>query len=693
MAVGYTKIKDFKGVNFTEPATEVADDEFVMARNCWAGKRGYVGPRPVQRIAEKQFNSGTGLYDRVTKIEWIPWDTGANPAAFGCGLYQFIDADQKHRVVACIPFEWPSGAAGGGPVQYDPAMVFLHTAQSGFYFPNSDPTVIWHPDAAGALPIGRYFPRLNGTPSRPVSLVFNNELYLFLGHTFPGLIIGASDFPDVNSAPKFRELGKTWTAGAGVSGDKFKFSFGDVYRNIFVMGGLPAPYESLLAFTDPGDTPQALVEVSKWAGVGYGDGDKLIRVKTAPIVGGSDAVEPYVMAFKNRSVWLVQGFTPSSTDEGDLRMTPIMRREGLVAPHAVCETPYGLVWCSGRNVWMMPPGTEPKSIGDKIKGLLETLPQTPSDAWFMEFHDDVLYLNFPSPKGLVDGNEYGQGGAALIRKYLPSQQMWCDLRKPDEPRWWGPQDVRCSHMLSLNFPDGPKQLAGITPYWEDTSNYVVQPFTMAESGIDSQDSATGAIVAKGYDLADPGVLTGLTSATNPPCSTYQVLRSREFDFGDDDLEKIIEALEVNAWWDIGLGAYAGLSAANDRPFDLAWYKNGGQGAAGAGEGAATVPARGAGTFSPTDAGSLGFTLDFNQIGGGQGVPALRVQLADTFIPITAFPASGTRFLARTFQFEVFNLQLNNVPLNSVDDLVTRRFMFKSFTLRVRPIGRRPGGSL
>jgi hypothetical protein len=692
MAVGYTKIKDFKGVNFTDPPTEIADDEFVMARNMWAGKRGYIGPRPVQRIAEKQFNSDTGLFENETKIGWIPWATGANDGAFGCGLYQFIDANQKHRVVACIPFEWPNGAAGAGPVQYDPMMVFLHTAQSGFYFPDADPTVVWRHDATFSNAVGRYFPRLNGAPSRPVSLVFNNELYLFLGHTVPGLVLGAADFPDGNMAPKFRRLGAAWTTGSGATGDNFKFSFGDVYRNVFVLGGLPAPYESVLAFTEPGDTPNTLVEVAKWTGVGFGDGDKLIRVKTAPIVGGSDAVEPYVMAFKSRSVWLVQGFTPSTTDEGNLTMTPIMRREGLVAPHAVCETPYGLVWCSGRNVWLMPPGTEPKSIGDKIKGLLETLPQTPVDAWFMEFRDDVLYLNFPSPRGLVSGNEYGRAASATYaRTYLPSQQMWCDLRKPDEPRWWGPQDVRCSHMLSLNFPDGPKQLAGLTPYWEDTASYRVQPFTMAETGIDSQDGATGAVISKGYDLADPGVSTGLTNQVNPPCSTYQVLRSREFDFGDDNLEKIIEALELNAWWDIGLGAYAGFSAANDRPFDLAWYKNGGQGAAGAGEAAASTPSRGTGTFEATDPGALGFTLGFNQLGSGAG--ALKVQLADTFIPITVFPASSSRFIARTFQFEVFGIQTNNVPLNSVDDTILRRFMFKSFTLRVRPIGRRPGGSL
>lgn len=691
MPVGYTRVKDFKGVNFTDPPGEVADDEFVFARNMWAGKRGYVGPRPVQRIAEKQFNTGTGLYENETKISWLTWATGANDAAFGCGLYQFIDADQKHRVVACLPFEWPAAAAGAGPVQYDPMMVFLHTAQTGFYFPNSDATIVWRPESTFSNAVGRYFPRINGAPSRPVSLVYNNELYLFLGHTVPGLVLGAKDFPDNNVAPKFRRLGTEWVTGAGTAGDLFKFSFGDVYRNVFVMGGLPAPYESLLAITEPGATPNTLVEVAKWPGVGYGDGDRLIRVKTAPIVGGSDAVEPYVMAFKSRSVWLLQGFTPSSTDEGNLSMTPIMRREGLIAPHAVCETPYGLVWCSGRNVWLMPPGTQPVSIGDKIKGLLETLPQTPSDAWFLEFHDDVLYLNFPSKQAMVAGNEYGQAGAAKVRTYIPSQQMWCDLRKPDEPRWWGPQDVRCSHMLSLNFPDGPKQLAGLTPYWEDTSSYRVQPFTMAESGIDSQDSATGAIVSKGYDLADPGISTGLTNQFNIPCSTYQVLRSREFDFGDDDLEKIIEALELNAWWDLGLGSYGGFPADSDRPFDLAWYKNGGQGAANAAEAAATVPGRGAGTFGSTDPGSLGFTLGFSQI--GTGANSLRVQLAETFIPITAFPANSTRFIARSFQFEAFGLILNDVPLNSVDDTILRKFMFKSFTLRVRPIGRRPGGSL
>jgi hypothetical protein len=438
-----------------------------------------------------------------------------------------------------------------------------------------------------------------------------------------------------------------------------------------------------------------LVEVAKWTGVGFGDGDKLIRVKTAPIVGGSDAVEPYVMAFKSRSVWLVQGFTPSSTDEGDLRMTPIMRREGLVAPHAVCETPYGLVWCSGRNVWLMPPGTEPRAIGDKIKGLLETLPQAPVDGWFMEFHDDTLYLNFPSPRGIVDGYDYGgAGGATAARKYLPSQQMWCDLRKPDEPRWWGPQDVRCAHMLSLNFPDGPKQLGGITPYWLDTTDYVVQPFTMADEGNDSQDDATGAVVSRGLDLADPGnvhngpawTVEGSQQGDSVVCSTMQVLRTRELDFGDDSLEKIIERIEVNAFWSLGLNRTGSSPAwtATDLPLLLGWLANGGRNV-----NTAAGPTAAAAAFGNTAPSSTGFVLDETTL----DVPGAEVRLSETFIPLPFFPSGGSRFLARTLQLTLLGSQvIDTVPATNPDHYVTRKFTVKSLTVSVRPIGRRPGGS-
>jgi hypothetical protein len=683
MPVGYSKVKDWKGVNLTDPATEIGDDELAWARNCWSKSRGYITPRPVQRVYEKLRNSGTGLFDVETALTGL-YFPNPDDRAFEAGLYNFIDAKGAHHVIMYVPFV---GGSGGVGAANEPLAVFCRTT-AGF-LGLSDTPVIMLPDRP--LNAGLSSVLAVTEPRRPVSLVYNNELYLFLGHTYAGLVLGADDFTKgaQGGQVRFRELGKEWASASGTTADRFKFAFGDVYRNVFVLGGLPAPYESLLAFTETGDTPDTLLTPAKWAGIGFGDGDKLLRAVTVPIIGGSDAVEPYVLAMKQRSIWLVQGIPPSSTDSGDMRVSPVMRREGLVAPHAVCNTPYGTAWCSGRNVYLMPPGTEPKPIGDKIKGFLEKLPQQPVDAWWMEYHDDVLYLNFPSPQGLTTGTKYGAANSAgQARTYLASQQFWCDLRKPDEPRWWGPMDVRASHMLSLGMPDGPRQVMGITPFWNTDDRYVIQPFTLAESGIDAQDSTTGATEARGYDLQDPGNFNASGIAgydlNTPPSSVQQDVRFREMDFGDDDLEKIIEAVELNATWDIGLGALA-VAAAGDSPFSMRWIGNGGRNVL------STSPAgTPTGTFTQSDPSSVGFTIDFNKLSGGG---ALSVPLSETYIPVVAFPVSGSRYLARTFQLQLYSIQVPTVnPYTSTDDLRMRRFSLKSLTIRARPIGRRPGGS-
>lgn len=648
MAVGYIKLRDFKGVDLTNPPTEIADDKFAWARNCFGGKRGYVGPRTVQTAIS------AGLLWAGTTI--------LGDYLAGLSLYGFVDKDLKQRMVFWVPGNVSSA-------------FFLGNA-SGFDF-SAGPFI-----TVPGQPLSTLSPALGF--QRPGSLVYNNELYLFPGHTVPGLIFGSDDATKGGgSTPLFRELGAQgtgWTAGAGLSGERYKFTFGEVYRGVFALGGLPPPYESLLFFTNAGATPDQLLSLAKTVGVGYGDGDRLIATVSTPIVGGNAAVEPYLMAFKQRSVWLVQGVPPSATDNGTLVVSPVMRREGLVSPSAVCVTPYGIVFCSGRNVWLMPPGTQPKPIGDDIKGFLEKLPQQPVDSWSLEFHEDTLYLNFPSPAGVVTGKGFGATGAT--RTYLPTQQMWCDLRKPDEPRWWGPQDVRATHMKSLYLPDGSRQMSGLTVWDEGAGNVRVQPFTMNGGLNYDHATTTGQTVQGEIDLGDPGTLAGLVLGESIPCSNIQVLRTREMDFGDDSLEKIIEALEVNATWDIALGAQVQPAAGSDSPFLAVMIKNGGA------DIRAGVPPVDVVTFSQAAPQTTGFVLDQNVLDGVSGS-----RLFEQFVALPFFPAGSSRLLARTLQLLLLPLQTASAnPATTADQYRTRKFTIKSMTVRLRPIGRRPGGS-
>lgn len=526
MAQGYSKAKTFVGVNLTDPPTDIADNQLAWARNCWPTKKGYIGPRSLQSaVGTAAGGADFQIVDRDNIIT----------------LFNFIDANGVHRTVLYATVN--NGVFGSRAGKF-----FL--GDNNFNFTQA----IERHDSTET----KY---LEFGAQRPVGLVHNNELFIFMGHTCPGLILGAGDMKaGAGNTPKFRQLGTTWAAFTGATASQFQFSFGDVYKDVFVLGGLGPPYESLLFFTQGVDSTgniqvpyySLLNEATRVRPVGWGDGDRLIRAMTTPILGGSAAVEPYIIAFKQRSVWMLQGDTPVTTDAGTLVVSPVQRREGLIAAGAVCVTPYGIVWCSGRNVWLMPPGQKPVAIGDDIKGFLETLPQQPAHAWHLTYHDDVLYLNFPSHHAWT-GVPVGGGSAQLTA----TQQMWCDLRNPDEPRWWGPQDVHAGHMLSLDLPDGAHQLLGVTATVPG-GVLTHQPFNLVPSTSDGLDL--------GYaDLAD------FTFAGDGPVprTSFQHVKFKEFDFGDDSLEKLIDALEVNASWDLAISA-------NSDPMVAGFLGNGGK---------------------------------------------------------------------------------------------------------------------
>lgn len=783
MATGFTRLTGFAGVNMTAPASEIADNELALARNCFAKEPGIVGPRMQQGLIGSVFTSA---------VTGTP-NANITDLTAECGLYHFLDANNAAHLVFWTPYDGQATGVTGNAGSFlltDDAL--SGSASKSVFLPSSTPA------AASAILI-----RAAGYPRRPVSLVYNNELFLFLGHTYPGLVLGAEDMQKVTvigvQLPQFREFGSTWSAFSGAfaspDGSKPQFAFGEIYKDIFALGGLPAPYESLIFFTEGVDSTGApqphdytLLPPAAGIGCGLGDGDKLLRVKATPIVGGAVAVEQYAIAFKQRSVWLLQGDPPTTTDSGTLVVTPIMRREGLIAPHAVCDTPYGTAWCSGRNVWLMPPGTQPRPIGFKIKGLLETLPQTPSELWSLEFHDDVLYLNMPSPRGLITGRDaYAGDGASLT--YLASQQMWCDLRNPDMPQWWGPQDVRCAQMLSTVQTEGVHQLIGLTPRKSSTAAVTgFVPFIMTDKGDN-----------KGRDLGDAGT-TNTFKGNQVPTSTFQDVKFRDMNFGDENLQKLVDGLEVNATWDVGLGTAKGTLLANDVPLVAQYLGDGGKEAqtpnlpgraavtvsanpnagsalieleddisGGGGQYAAllaalalrktvawnvsiavqagwaggnitligtdmygaaqteAVTATGAGgsltstkyfltltnitlasgagsgllaevTQGPsiqtqdtaTDPASVGFTLNQNTLGSSSANPT---NLSKTFIPLVYFPANGSRFRCETFQPRLASQLIDDAnPPVTAEDIRTRRFWVKSITPRIRPLGRRPGGS-
>lgn len=736
MPVGYTVVKQWQGVNLSDDPRSIADNELLWAANCYPNVKGIIAPRARQCPIDY---GGTG---------------GAQPVDNGLAatICDFVDRNGKQWYLVYDPMGSPGST------------VFTLHDSNLINRKNVD-----RPDSVSSLfPVVPY-------GVRPGHLVYNNELFVFPGHSFSGLVLGADDLSNGQvGGAKFRELGTTWADFAGASADRPKFSFGEIYRDTFVLGGLPPPYESLVFFTqgvDSAGNPQpswyTLLSAAKAAGFGYGDGDKLINFKTTPVTGGSSAIEPYGIALKRRSVWMLQGDVPTTTDNGTLVVTPIMRGEGLISSHAVCVTPYGIIWCSGRNVWLMPPGQKAIAIGDKIKGYLSQLPQTDSPAWYLSFCNDVLYLNCPSSRVGTAGDQIysrftGEGAAAAPITYAATEQWWCDLRNLDEPRWWGPQDVKASHMVSMIGQQGPLVMGGITPYLISgfpvraaftlgESNPTLRSFTigagaLARSGTGvtatigahtlrigdsvsltltggdvAQFQANGIVITgraattiswvedlidpgwftpnsnvnpvtiestvdRGIDLYDVGITAG-EAGVNP--TTHQLVRTREMDFGDPMLTKILECVEVNSAWSPEL--HAGSSGAS--PWLANSIKDGGVDSSVLNNELQTARGLTALADSSTPGVSqTGFALDLGRLGSGS--PGNGATLFDRFMATPVYPRNSTRFLFRTLTFEVYSV-LDGPPSGGVfpGDYIRRRWALQSLGFRVRPIGRRPGGAI
>lgn len=461
MPQGSATIKGFVGVNLSKDPSELEDNELLVARNLWCPKPGVPELRGQSKLlTQGNVNGGVG------------GDQGST------NLMQFTDRAGKVRTL----------------------MFFRDISGPGNI-------ILLAEDLTGVDPAGALISVILRENQRPIWFAYNNQLYVMCGRADTvagsprggGLVFSSAEGGTVTPA----DLSANWT-------EHPSFTTGWIYRNTGVFSGAVGE-ESTLRFSEPADL-NTLVSLAKGVFIQRGDGDRVVGGVEVTVEGGATYFEPYSIVFKKRSTWMLQGNPPTGATLGSLVLNPLITGEGLVDWNALCKTPYGPAWCSGKNVWLARPGQKPVRIGDPLREFLKLLPQETPTEWNMVFFDGWLRLSVPRP------DKYNS--------LTPSEQWWCDLRDADEegwrPRWWGPQDLPTATMLVDQTDASVSRLVGVTGL--SGAAYIVEFDAKTPGNRDAHHNFTG-------------------EGSFPNLDSIEV-RTKVFDFGDAVIDKILDAVEL-----------------------------------------------------------------------------------------------------------------------------------------------------
>lgn len=213
---------------------------------------------------------------------------------------------------------------------------------------------------------------------------------------------------------------------------------------------------------------------------------RITAIREAMLTSTGSPTETVLLAFKERSMYIIQGEPGQSTDTtpgsgpntilGDLVVQRVNTDAGCSSPETIVQTPYGLLWAGPDDVWMLREGQTPQRVGTKIRPALEHTPADKRYLWHAAYFNGFYRLSiFSEGQGPSDDSPCGE-------------QWWLDLRDglDGPPRWWGP-------MVYKSVPG----TAAATP-WEASSEYSV-------GAVRSNEGNTYVVVAE----------TGASGTTGP----------------------------------------------------------------------------------------------------------------------------------------------------------------------------------
>jgi hypothetical protein len=225
------------------------------------------------------------------------------------------------------------------------------------------------------------------------------------------------------------------------------------YRGTVMISGFEDD-KSLIRWLEVGD-PTVLVSAAKGIWVNRHLGDRVTGLFEVMFEGGAGALNSYAVVAKSGSMRMLTGDPPTSATDGTLDASVVISdTEGCISKETIAKTPYGMIWCSGANVWLAPTnGAKPVPIGTAIASMLEQRAQNP-DLWCGVFHQGFYRLSVPT----AGGDQSSPSSTIINPSLTQTEQWWCDLRVFPKLSWWGPMEMQTDTMVSQKQADGSQRL-------------------------------------------------------------------------------------------------------------------------------------------------------------------------------------------------------------------------------------------
>lgn len=537
MPTGNLLLRRFDGVNLAADQREIADNQFVMTKDAWQPAPGRVALRPNTKMVFSTNIAPDAYWEHVNHALLVPYK----------------DRHGYHWLL-----RWAETSAAAN--QY--TILDLLPEMIDVSVPVVPTTLI-----------------TSTAKRRPAVVVWRDDVYVFTG-------VDEAGYHLTTTVPGTIVVQPLTFAWSGTAGGAIYPTIACMYRDSLALAGMDGS-KSRIRWTEVGDPLNLLVGTKA---IDIPGEDPIVGLFEIPVIGGSQYVEPYLLVLKRNSIWMIHGSPPTSTANGDLSVTRLGQSEGLVRPETFCYTPFGAIWCSGKNVWIAPHNGAPQRIGDALAPMLKKLSGEAPYAWHAAYFDGHYRLAVPGTDPLAAG-------------YTPTEEWWLDMREfPERATWWGPMMLPSAAMVVQRMSNDTERLLSLF-YGGATSAVSDREVSIVEGGSKNEARYMDAHQFQAFDQ-------GYAASRTWPVPE---LRFKEFDFGDPMLQKLVDAVELHSWSD----------GANSITIDM--YGNGG-----------------AVSQSPTPLASsgAGFTLGTSTLGSA---------LTKEFTSEVFYPPSSGRFLAKTWQ--------------------------------------------
>lgn len=183
------------------------------------------------------------------------------------------------------------------------------------------------------------------------------------------------------------------------------------------------------------------------------EGEDIVAMQEVTLGAVGSQIDSVLMLLTNRSCVFVSGeiLQTNATDAtdpngyyGDYKETRINYECGCVGQRTLTKTPYGWIWASGDDVWLLR-GNFPERIGTNIRPALLACPAVTKKHWAAAYADGVYVLQLITTSNATSGGISAEGEDINLETHK-HEYWYLDLRdgppiSAEAAKWYGPMQI------------------------------------------------------------------------------------------------------------------------------------------------------------------------------------------------------------------------------------------------------------